>query len=214
MDLAKLIDDVIASQPEDEPRKYIGASAIGHECSRSIWYSYKRYKGAPFPAKTRKTFAIGNTLESLILKWITKGGIEIRYPYHEPSAEMQYFTGNVDALLSIDDELIVLEIKTANKSNFANFKMNGLQKWNEQYYAQIQAYMGMLKLNKGILLAINKDTSDLHSETVIFDPMYYANLCYKAKSIHEAQEPPMRINDNPCYFVCQMCKFKTLCHGL
>ena len=71
----------------------------------------------------------------------------------------------------------------------------------------------MTGLSNGVLIAINKDTSELHQEWVNFDEILYAELKQKAKRISLACEPPDKINKSPVYKICNRCKFKKICHG-
>ena len=42
----------------DEVRNYIGASQIGSECYRKIWYEYNKYPGTPITHKILRTFEL------------------------------------------------------------------------------------------------------------------------------------------------------------
>jgi hypothetical protein len=60
--LTKIIEDH-QSTIQDDVRDYIGASSIGSDCLRQIWYKYKGVSEEAVPAKTRRTWAIGKRLE-------------------------------------------------------------------------------------------------------------------------------------------------------
>jgi len=107
----------------------------------------------------------------------------------------------------------IIEVKTAKDSSFRVFQKAGLQKWYPVYYAQVQAYMGMSGVKEAYVLAINKDTSELHDEHVAFDENYYNELCMKASRIASSITAPDKINNSPFYFVCRGCQYKSICHG-
>lgn len=68
--LVALIDQVILEEHEREPpRHYLGASSIGDECSRKLWYRYNGHK-EKFDAKTLRRFADGHRTEEVILGWL------------------------------------------------------------------------------------------------------------------------------------------------
>ncbi len=92
------------------------------------------------------------------------------------------------------------------------FVKKGARLWNPQYYAQIQAYMGMSGIHKTYILALNKDTSDLHDEFVLFDEIFYAGLEDKARIISISESEPPRISGSPLWFQCKLCKFNKICH--
>src|SRR5882672_3526163 len=98
----------------DEPRNYIGASSIGSDCLRQIWYEFKGEKSTSVPAKTRRTWAIGKNLEGLIYEWLVVAGVNITVMQCDTFAEgLPFFRGNFDGMIKIGEKLFVLEIKTA-----------------------------------------------------------------------------------------------------
>ncbi len=220
MDLSGLITKTIAESPPDAPRHYIGASSIGNKCPRAIWYGYKGAESQQPPASLKTTFEIGKRLEGLLLDYMEQAGLTIvRATPDSKQLFMQdkdvpVFQGHCDALLIIPDEPIaIIEIKTANTASFSHFKNKGLLAWREVYYAQLQAYMGMSGYRNGVLLAIDKNTSELHHEWVKYDDIYYHELKAKAKSIAQMDEPPEKINKNPIFYVCNMCSYRKTCHA-
>src|SRR5580698_6946628 len=109
MDLIKIIDDEISKIPDEEHRNYIGASSIGKDCKRAIWYSYKGIKGIPIPPKLRRTFEIGKRLEDMILDYIELAGFKIIRPAKGSKGipcqdeELEFFKGHMDGLLYMTD---------------------------------------------------------------------------------------------------------------
>ena len=211
--ISKLIDSS-QEQKIDEVRNYIGASSIGDECYRKIWYSFNGMGAQDVSAKTRRTLAIGKTLEGLIINWIKDAGVRIEYVnFTLNSKDVPIFQGHIDSLIFFGKESSVLEIKTAKDSSFQTVTKKGVKIWSNQYYSQVQSYMGMLEINSAYLLVLNKDNSNIYDEKVIFDPVFYSGLEEKAKMISEAIIPPPRINGSPLFYKCKMCKFNKVCHG-
>ncbi len=210
--LTKLIEKY-QERIEDDARDYIGASSIGADCLRQIWYQFKGFKSEGVPAKTRRTWAIGKHLEGLVIEWLLESGANVETSNRAYFAdEMPYFKGHFDGLIIINKNLSILEIKTAKDASFNLFVKKGVKKWNPQYYAQIQSYMGMSDILSTYILVLNKDNSDLSDELVIFDPVYYEKLRDKARMIYEATIEPPRINGSPLWFQCKLCKFNKVCH--
>lgn len=213
---------------EETPRNYIGASSIGSECLRQIWYEYKGEKGEEIPNKLKRTWDIGKILEKYVVDLLRQLGLNIltddlqvyfgsdkdntfSMDWTEFSDPMvPYFKGHCDGLIL--DYKAILEIKTAKDSSFKQFVNEGCKKWNPKYYAQLQTYMGMSGINSSYILVLNKDNSDLFDELVSFDADFYHLLREKAKMIHEAQIPPPRINGSPLFYMCRMCQFRKVCH--
>lgn len=198
----------------DDVRNYIGASTIGSDCFRQIWYEYKGFKGEKIPAKTRRTWAIGKRLEWLVLDWLEDCGIKFERIVKEFSSKrVPFFKGNVDSASFKNGKIhYVLEIKTAKDASFKVFVKNGLRLWQPRYYAQIQSYMGMSGANSASILVLNKDNSDLSDELVHFDEEYYKKLESKALMVSQFEKEPERINKSPLWYQCRMCKFNKVCH--
>lgn len=211
--LSKKIEEM-QSRDDSQTRDYIGASIIGSDCLRQIWYEYKGFQGQSIPPKTKRIWDIGKYLENLVQRWLRDSGIDITYPSAEyQSEEMPFFKGNVDCLLLKKGRAIaIIEIKTAKDSSFNIFVKKGLRLWNPQYYSQVQSYMGMSGIHKTYILVLNKDNSELSDEEVHFDESFYESLRRKAFMIYKAEVEPPRVNGSPLWFQCKMCKFNRICH--
>jgi hypothetical protein len=199
---------------EDEPRDYIGASSIGSDCLRKIWYEFKGFEAEEVPTKMRRTWSIGKHLERLVLDWLEICGMEIARDWYDLSdSSQEYFKGHVDSVLTNNGlPHAVLEIKTAKDSSFTVFEKKGVKEWSPQYYAQIQSYMGMSGIHSAYILVLNKDNSDISDELVGFDSYFYEKLKEKAAMIYNAHVEPPRINGSPLWFQCKMCKYNKVCH--
>lgn len=199
---------------EVNPRDYIGASIIGSDCLRQIWYEFKGTEAKEFPSKMQRTWDIGKHLEKLILYWLSECGIEIATDYWDlESEEMPFFKGHLDAVWMQDGKpFAIIEIKTAKDASFNVFLKKGLIAWNAQYYAQIQSYMGMSGIHITYIIVLNKDNSELCDEEVTFDDGFYQQLRRKAFLIANIEAPPSKINESPIFFKCKMCKFNKICH--
>lgn len=197
----------------DEPRDYIGASIIGSDCLRQIWYEYKGYKVNEVSDATRRNWAIGKKLEGLMIEWLEDASVGVVITDRTfTSTKAPYFQGHIDAVVIFGTTSAILEIKTAKNSSFNTFVNKGLQAWSPQYYAQVQTYMGMSGIHQAIILVLNKDNSCLSDEFIAFDEDYYQRLEEKAKMIADAVIEPPRVNSSPLWYQCKGCKFNKICH--
>lgn len=198
----------------DPKRGYIGASGIGHPCSRKIWYELKYPEDKSIKsARVIRILEMGDMIEEMLLTHLERLGLKVlRLKKHLVDDELKYFGGHVDAILP-DDE-VVLEIKSAKDSSFKLFQNKGLKGWWPAYHAQVQCYMAFTNLRKACVLALNKDTADLHAEIVDYDPEEYAKLKHKAQAIYNSDSEPPRISENPTWFQCKMCDFQRQCHNI
>lgn len=218
MDITKIIMEHLSREASFEKRNYLGASLIGKECPRAIWYMFHGFIGSKSKPELKITLDVGKRLESLLLDYLEAAGLNITRPceennfLHTKDPDFPVFQGHMDALLNISDEHpIVLEIKTAKNSQFQRFKEKGLLNWSKSYYAQAQSYMGMTGYTKAVLIALNKDSSELHHEWINFDEIFYYELRTKAMAIASIDEPPERINSSPLFYLCAYCQFKNTC---
>lgn len=212
-ELSKKIEK-IQSRDDRKTRDYIGASTIGSDCLRQIWYEFKGFQATEVPTKTRRTWNIGKVLEGTILDWLVEAGIEVCRTWDDLQAiEMPYFKGHLDSVwMKGGKPFAIIEIKTAKDASFVIFVKKGLKSWQPQYYAQIQTYMGMSGIHKAYILVLNKDTSDISDEVILFDEAFYKKLCEKALMIANAHVPPPKVNGSPMWYQCKMCKFHKVCH--
>lgn len=219
MDLKDLIDDAIMKQPPGEPRRYIGASSIGHSCMRYVWANFKGLEGKPLTAKQKITFEIGHRLEEMMLDYIELSGFKVERPQKgTPGIPCEdeifpMFRGNMDGILHFNENhRAIIEIKTAKASEFKKFADHGLRSWRYSYYAQCQSYMGMTGIHSVFFIMLCKDSSEWHGEWITFDEIIYSELQAKAITAHGMLYPPDKINENPCFMICQTCKYKDICH--
>ena len=211
--LSSIIEKHQNKTDDSEARNYIGASSIGSECLRKIWYEYKGFKGAGVPAKTRRTWDLGKHIESLIIAWLVNAGLKIETSdFTYVSENVPNFQGHFDGILIEKNAKYILEIKTAKNSSFNIFVKKGLKVWNPQYYAQVQSYMGLSGIHGAYILVLNKDNSELSDEFVAFDEIFYEALEDKALMISIAKFEPPKINASPLWVTCKMCKFNKECH--
>jgi Domain of unknown function DUF83 len=211
--LSSLIDKH-QSQIIDDVREYIGASSIGSDCLRKIWYQYKGMKSEGIASKTRRIWDVGKKLEELLIDWLIKSGVKVvTYDVTYSSEKVPIFQGHIDALVELNNKNYILEIKTAKNASFNIFVKKGVKSWNPQYYAQVQSYMGMSGIFSTYILVLNKDNSDISDELVTFDSDFYDSLEKKALGISKSVSEPPKINGSPLWYQCKMCSYNKICHN-
>ena len=210
----KKIIEAYQARDDDEARDYIGASSIGSECLRQIWFQFKGVQAQKVPTKFRRTWAIGKILEGLVVDWLVNAGVKIERcatTFH--AKNVPSFRGHIDAYIYFGKKRSILEVKTAKDASFKIFDKKGLKVWNPQYYAQIQSYMGMSGDHSTYIIVLNKDNSEIADEYITFDKAYYDKLEDKALMIANAVVQPPRVNGSPLFYQCKMCKFNKTCHS-
>jgi len=77
------------------------------------------------------------------------------------------FLGFVDAIIKIDDETYIVEIKSINKEGFGK-----LNKPHEEHVLQVKMYMLIMNIKKAIIFYENKDSQDLKEFRVDLNPEF------------------------------------------
>lgn len=189
---------------EDSRRPHLGASLIGHECHRHIWYSFRWVKRTHHAGRILRIFETGQNEEKRVFRNLR--GIGYRAGRKQKSFTLHggHFSGSVDGVLNGNT---LLEIKTHNKQSFAGL----VKAIPPRHFAQMQVYMGALGLQKGLYFAVCKDNDEIFTAEVAADPVKYIGLVEKAKKIIFMDFPPEKISTDPAFFICKMCDFRDVC---
>lgn len=204
-------------------RGYLGASAIGQECSRALWYSF-RWAGKPeFSGRMFRLFQTGHMAEHRFNAEMRAIGATV----HEvdPATGKQFgfsghgghARGHMDGC-AIDiptggAKWHVLEYKTHGSKSFAKLKDHGVKKSKPEHYAQVVWYMGKSGMDRALYLACNKDTDELYAERIEFDPLEFARIEARFDSIIFSPEPPPKLSEDPKFYLCGWCAHNAVCHG-
>jgi hypothetical protein len=199
-------------------RPHLGASRIGIECSRALWYEFRWSKKASFSGRMLRLFETGQLAEPRFISDLRRIKIEVS---EGPAAGEQWrfaavdghFGGSMDCAVCIKGEWMVGEFKTHSAKSFAELIAKGVAKSKPVHEAQMQVYMGLSGMNKAMYMAVNKDTDELHVEFIDFDEARYTTLMDKAKNIIYCDEPPQKLSTDPAFFQCKFCDYSSICHG-
>ena len=208
-----------AGQPQ-EHRAHLGASVLGHDCSRNLWYLFRNALTPTFTGKLLRVFDRGKREEEVVFEELRAIGVELHTDTNGKQIECRDDSGHIGG--SVDgigkgfpespNAWAVLEIKTHSAKSFTDMVKHKVQASKPQHYAQMNIYMGLLDLDRALYFAVNKDTDDLYTEWVNFDPAAFDALIDRGRSIVEATEPPLRLSDDPNHWQCKLCQHHALCH--
>ena len=200
---------------EEKPRKYMHSgkfhiSSIG-QCKRKIYLKLKGIYKDDFDPKTLRTFGIGNLIHQQIIKelfqkteqvnWRILTG-EIDIPPH------RYIVGRCDLIMvnSKTEEKVIIDIKSISPWSFGKIEKAEYQ-YIKNYNNQIQLYLHFFKIEKGVLLFVNKASSEIKEIEIKYDK----ELCLKLiKEIEDFFKDYVEkdIAPNPCDggdFGCDAC---------
>lgn len=170
--LTELIDKYYKDKREERNQEHFYISDAG-KCQRAIYFSIKRYPRKEREARVLRIFDRGDVTHRGLLNALF-GIPEIRIIASEvdiPPKEL--FRGHTDAIISIDNKLYVVEIKSSSE-----YKFKKLNEPEETHLKQLQLYMHYFKIPQGVLIYENKNTQELKE----FEVKYSPELCKKILS--------------------------------
>lgn len=207
----------------EPPRDYLGASEIGEDCARKLWYDYRQCGQEDKPGRIYRLFKTGDIEEQRIIDDLRAIGCQVETI--DPDTGKQYrftefgghFSGGFDgAVLGIPEApktWHLLEVKSHNDKRFKEVAKKGVKEAKPKHYAQMQTYMGKFGFKRGLYVAVNKDNDEIYTERIEYEAVTYQANVNKALRIIQATEPPTKLSDDPGYFACKFCHHNKRCHG-
>ncbi len=216
------IDAYCTATFQGERRTHLGASLIGHECSRHLWYIFRWVKHELFEARMLRLFNRGHREEERFVEYLRGIGFEIHDvdtdgKQHRVSAVLGHFGGSFDGRgLSPGryavSERLLCEFKTkATGSGFNKLRELGVRVTNEQHYAQMCCYGVLYGFRFAIYMVVNKNDDDLHIEVVPLDHTIGAEYARRAEYVIMSPVAPARIAQQKTYWKCKMCPHSDIC---
>lgn len=207
---------------DDGNRPHLGASLIGHACERYLWMTFRWVDSKKFPGRMLRLFETGQLEEQRVARNLRRIGVDLHT--ETPDGHQWrvsdfggHFGGSMDGagvgFPEAPKTWAVWECKTSNTKGFKDLQSKGLQAAKPQHYAQITIYCGYTGMDRALYTCVCKETDEIFTEWVHFDPVEFAKLKARAERVIRAAEPPMKISQDPSWFVCKMCDFHAHCHG-
>lgn len=215
---AQLIDKAILKRcSEEKQRNYMGASGIGEECDRKLWYSYKLGFTVDDP-KLQRIFDVGHILEDYIVKLLRDAGLTVHTEME--NGEQYGFTdemiaGHIDGVVTgipEDSRPHLFEAKTAKDARWKEFKKKGC-KSDPKYWCQVHTYMYKMGLERCIWVCFNKNTQELYIEFIDLDISYAESKLIRAMTIADTKkvEDLERKYNSAVFFKCKWCDYNEQC---
>lgn len=207
IDLA--IMDLASKKPS---RTYLGASSIGEECDRKLWYSYHQKKPINDP-RVHRIMDVGHWVESYALAMLKAAGYEV---FYEENGSQFGFTdeevaGNADGVIMLNNVPHLLEIKSANDKRFQEMVRDGVERSNPIYFTQMQVYMKYLELDQALYFVVNKNNCDIHMEIVKYEKIKADYAINRGKEIVRSEKEPERKYQSKAFFKCKFCDYRQEC---
>ena len=203
-------------------REHLGASVIGTECDRALWYTFRWATRARHTGRLLRLFETGQLAEARFVADLRRIGVMVLEVDPETGRQWNlrdgtgHFGGSMDAVARGFPEAPqawhVCEFKTHSTKSFARLLAEGVAASKPLHWAQMQAYMQLAGLERTFYLAVCKDTDALYQERVHHDAEAGLRLLAKAERIVRAAHPPARISDDPAWWQCRLCDHHAVCH--
>jgi CRISPR-associated protein Cas4 len=204
--LKELIDQFYLDQQKnkEQTRFYITDSG---KCPRSTFFKFKNAPRKKMDARLLRIFEKGEYLHRNIFNILYR--LRIGMTTEIPIPAQEIVSGRADAILCINNENYVLDIKSMNSMVFKN-----LTEPKEENVYQIQLYLHFFEIKKGILLYIDKDQQNIKEFQIEYDPNLTKSLLRDFEELKkkiEADIVPKRFSGWPKNWQCQYCQFREIC---
>lgn len=230
-DKIKLDIDAYCLTYNDGHRSHLGASLIGHECKRYLWYTFRWVKADTFDARMNRLFRRGHREEAQFIDMLRGAGFQV-WDYDSESeldangSHKQFrisdckghFGGSMDGKLQFPESYgingtFLCEFKTnGTGKGFNDLCSFGVKSAKEQHYAQQSVYGYKEGLTHSVYMNVNKNDDSLHIEFVELDHNLGKQLIQKAEQIIFSPKPPAKFSLNPTHFTCKFCSKNDICH--
>jgi len=190
-------------EPRDRDLFYI--NEVG-DCPVKIYYAFKKLPKEQLKPGVYMKFAHGSYAHMHLMSLLFSLGIAKSVEINIPENEL--FRGRADAIIVIDGEPYIIELKTVNKIGFES-----LAKPDYDMVKQLQLYLYYFNLNKGIILIENKDTQELKEFMIKKDEMQIKQILNEFIELKKKIESN-KIPEKPeelAEWKCDYCVYKNNC---
>lgn len=211
-----------AASTSDRP--HLGASLLGHDCLRYLFYSFRWQCTLP-DGRLARLFQTGHREEARIIAELRAIGVDVHD--RDPATGEQYrFTalgghiaGSCDGL--IESGLLeapkarhLLELKTSNARQFATLQRQGVQASKPVHVVQMEVYMAAFGLERAYYLCVCKDTDEMYAERLARTPGVAEAALARAEPVVFARHPRdvPRLSEHPGWHACRWCSAQAVCH--
>jgi hypothetical protein len=216
-----LIDQFHEAQREmEKPRPYFQISSIGHECDRWLWLQFRWAVFEKFPGRILRLFRRGQAEEEMVIRDLINIGVDVR----ETGARQRtvygpgHIQGHPDGIImknlpEATGSQHILEIKTHSLKSFNELvKLGSVEKAKPMHYAQMQVYMFLTGINRGLYYPVCKDNDETNPERVKLDPRFARKLVDRGHRISLMERLPEPISADPTWYKCRFCPGHDFCH--
>jgi CRISPR-associated protein Cas4 len=155
------IDEFYLSKQRDRDREHFYITDAG-KCPRAVYFQFKKIPKKAMDARILRVFEHGDYTHLRIISTLFSLGLVKATEIDIPNKEIVH--GRADAIVNIDGEPYVVEIKSINSIAFGK-----LESPDPDHYKQIQLYLHYFNIKKGIVIYENKNTQEIKEFAVDYD---------------------------------------------
>lgn len=208
---------------EDPFRSHMGASGMGEECGRAIWYGFRWATKPKFDGRRLRLFNRGHIEEGRIIASLMMIGCDF-FQLDENGKQFRisgssgHYGGSGDGFVrglpDLPPELVVgAEFKTHNDKNYQDVKAKGVRESKFPHYVQMQQYMRKFVVPMCLYVAVNKNDDELYMELVTLDSALADQFIERADKIIWMHDVPDKMpNASAGWFKCKWCDHRPVCH--
>lgn len=204
----------------EAPRRYLGASIVGHECDMYLWLYFRGLIREDFDGRMYRLFDRGRREEETFVRELRGIGCEVwdvdprTGRQWAVSALGGHFGGHLDGVArgipGAEKTPHVLEFKTHSSASFSKLEKSGVKTAKPMHYTQMQVYMGLMTLTRALYVAVNKDTDALYTERIDFDKDFFRATMERARRI--ITDPAAeKCASRPDDYRCRFCAGREIC---
>ena len=204
--LKELINKFYLDKHKDREQHHFYITDAG-KCPRAIFFKFKNVPREKMTAEVLRMLDHGDYVQMHILNSLFSLGVvrasEIKIPPQE------IISGRADAIITLDNELYVVDFKSMN-----SYKFKDLKAPLDDNVNQIQLYLHFFKIPRGILLYVDKNTLALKEFLVNYNPKMVHSLLKSLEDLKEKIDTnviPTRLPDYPNNMQCRYCAFREIC---
>ena len=213
-----------AYREEESPfRTHLGASVIGRECAREIWYGFRWTTRTRFGGRMLRLFNRGHLEEGRFIALLLLIGCQV-YQQDENgnqfviSGAEGHFGGSGDGIVvGLPDlapgQAALLECKTHSEKSYKEVAAKGVQEAKPEHYTQMQVYMRKMGLAVALYMAVNKNNDDIYLELVTLDKIHADLFIERGEKMVWLDTAPEKLRGSSAgFWKCRFCDHKGVCH--
>lgn len=211
--ITKDIDDWCVKTFDDGHRNHLGASLIGDDCLRKLFYGFRWVKREKHSGRMLRLFQTGHREEARYLEYLVGIGFSISSTQERISDCNGHFGGSNDGEAVYNGVTFLLEFKTNGTGRGYNEVSElGVRRAKPKHWAQMCTYGFKRGIKYALYMIKNKNDDDLTIQILELDWQLGEEMIRKASFVIESETAPPRISGNPAFFDCKFCNFAGVCH--